>query len=711
MASRAGRVRELLESTLSAYALLVFGSGPWLGALLFAATLVHPAAGLAGAIAALGGTVTASALGYRADALRTGYYGFNAALVGLALASGRGLDLPLAALCLLGCAGAALLTAVLGDAFHRTALLPVLVLPFVTLTTGLIRAVPDTTPSALGANVSLLDLHLARVPAIETLLKSFGAIVYSPDAFTGALVLVAFVAASRIATLTALAGLGVANVVGRLLHASADGALHAAYNGALTCVAVGAYFFVPGPNSTLAAVVAAAVAAWLSLALGAILDQAHLPVLAWPFVIVSLVVIRALHLKAADRAPYPSPLPGLSPEANLEYATNLSRRFGLPGPPQFCLPFTGTWMVSQGAEGEHTHLGAYEGALDFEIVDDQNFPFRGEGLETSDYFSFGAPVLAPGTGTVVGAYDGAADGRPGDMDVERPWGNAVVIQHGPDLFSVVAHLKRGSITVRPGAFVVVGQVVGACGASGRSPRPHLHLQAQRSAELGAPAVPLRLLSFTAVSQTNAASVHFHAIGLPHEGDRVAPAEPHPIVQTWATLSPGTEARLDDEVTGQLMRLRSEITPLGDRFLRDEGTGDRLYFTTGAGGLAFTTYSGRPAGPLRALFLAMPRLPSVQAARVEFDDQPPISILVPSPVRWLVESLRLVADPLRTRAVISLTSTPDEVKVTTQAGAGLGEKFDLAFSGRVELDAAGLRFLEVTDLRRAARPLVRARRAA
>lgn len=41
----------------------------------------------------------------------------------------------------------------------------------------------------------------------------------------------------------------------------------------------------------------------------------------------------------------------------------------------------------------------------------------------------------------------------------------------------VCHLQRGSVQVRQGQRVRVGQTLGRCGNSGNSTEPHVHLQA------------------------------------------------------------------------------------------------------------------------------------------------------------------------------------------------------------------------------------------
>ncbi|GAA3731671.1 murein DD-endopeptidase MepM/ murein hydrolase activator NlpD [Spinactinospora alkalitolerans] len=60
-----------------------------------------------------------------------------------------------------------------------------------------------------------------------------------------------------------------------------------------------------------------------------------------------------------------------------------------------------------------------------------------------------------------------------------PWllfGNHVVIDLGGGVHAVLAHLRRGTIRVRPGDRVTGGQPIGQCGNSGNSSEPHLHFQ-------------------------------------------------------------------------------------------------------------------------------------------------------------------------------------------------------------------------------------------
>ncbi len=58
----------------------------------------------------------------------------------------------------------------------------------------------------------------------------------------------------------------------------------------------------------------------------------------------------------------------------------------------------------------------------------------------------------------------------------RILGNHVVLDLGDEVYAALAHLRRGSVRVRPGDRVAAGQQLAACGNSGNSTEPHLHFQ-------------------------------------------------------------------------------------------------------------------------------------------------------------------------------------------------------------------------------------------
>lgn len=91
------------------------------------------------------------------------------------------------------------------------------------------------------------------------------------------------------------------------------------------------------------------------------------------------------------------------------------------------------------------------------------------------------PLLAPCDGRVVHVVNDVADNAAfGD---HRPYGlgNHVVICAGDDVYLVMGHMRQGSVVVVPGQHVLKGDAVGRVGNSGWTERPHVHLQAMRSA--------------------------------------------------------------------------------------------------------------------------------------------------------------------------------------------------------------------------------------
>jgi len=110
------------------------------------------------------------------------------------------------------------------------------------------------------------------------------------------------------------------------------------------------------------------------------------------------------------------------------------------------------------------------------------------GLRPADpnrYVSFGTELLAPCAGRVARIQDGVPDNQVPVMNREQMAGNFIAIDCG-DFHLILAHLRPGTIRVREGQAVVVGDVLGELGNSGNSSEPHLHIHAQRGLPEAAP---------------------------------------------------------------------------------------------------------------------------------------------------------------------------------------------------------------------------------
>ena len=120
--------------------------------------------------------------------------------------------------------------------------------------------------------------------------------------------------------------------------------------------------------------------------------------------------------------------------------------------------------------------------------------------EPDPFPAFGREVLAPCDGVVVDAHDGEADhevrrsqlalagylfsqvSRYRRGGIRAITGNTVSIRRGDGLVVSVCHLLRGSLGVAVGDRVRAGTRIGACGNSGNSTQPHVHLQVTDSAD-------------------------------------------------------------------------------------------------------------------------------------------------------------------------------------------------------------------------------------
>lgn len=143
--------------------------------------------------------------------------------------------------------------------------------------------------------------------------------------------------------------------------------------------------------------------------------------------------------------------------------------------------------------GIETNSSRY--AYDLSIVDAQGELHRGSGERLEEWYGWGTPVYASGSGTVVAVVDTVSDNplQNGQVVVPNPMsytklddftGNNIAIDHGNGEFSVIGHLKHGSVKVHLGDWVEQNQIVAEMGLSGSTSFPHVHYQLQTGVASG-----------------------------------------------------------------------------------------------------------------------------------------------------------------------------------------------------------------------------------
>ena len=176
----------------------------------------------------------------------------------------------------------------------------------------------------------------------------------------------------------------------------------------------------------------------------------------------------------------------------------------------YLLPFEGEWTVFNGGTSVVTSHSwdviPQRYAYDFIITDSANNSFKDNGKTNSNYYCFEKNILAPADGTVISVFDECADNKILPFGLINRYindirGNYVVIKHCGDEFSVLAHLRQGSVKVTKGQLVKRGDIIAKCGNSGRSSEPHLHFQVQRGSNFfSSIGLPVKFSNFSNCNQ-------------------------------------------------------------------------------------------------------------------------------------------------------------------------------------------------------------------
>ncbi|MEK4566892.1 M23 family metallopeptidase [Alkalihalobacillus sp. FSL R5-0424] len=153
---------------------------------------------------------------------------------------------------------------------------------------------------------------------------------------------------------------------------------------------------------------------------------------------------------------------------------------------EYIMPISSEWFVFWGGSNVfinyHYELTSQRYAYDLVQLNNHS-TFTNEGLRNSDYYAFDSHIVSPADGTVITIQNNMVDNEPGQVDKENVLGNFIVIEHEHQEYSLIAHLKKESISVKEGDQVKKGQYLGRCGNSGNSTEPHIHFQVMNSYDI------------------------------------------------------------------------------------------------------------------------------------------------------------------------------------------------------------------------------------
>ncbi|NOQ35168.1 MAG: peptidoglycan DD-metalloendopeptidase family protein [Methylococcaceae bacterium] len=491
-------LKELIQELALGYGWVSLLPSQKAGALLFLITFIEPQLGTLSLVGAVCAWYAGALAG--ANKIERPICVFNGLLIGLYIAYVWHISASAIALTVMGGVFAGWITVVLGRLVWSSVQLPILSLPF---------ALVAMLTSAAGSSLTTLQYNPYLAPPamfgnqVDKFFSAIGNFYFLPNPFIGLLIACIIFICSRYYLLLALLGYITALSWLKFMGAAPEYLANTAWdsNAILASLLVGGLFASPSLLTACLGVLAAIMACWMSLALGRMVEVVPLVPFSSPFVLASWLVLYAVvrNTQLTNRF---NILLADFPERSFERTMINMGRTGDSGSISLALPFMGIWTVSQGFSGEYTHRGAWRYALDF-IVMKNDKSYTGKGNQLDDFYAYNLPVLSPVYGQVWRVVNDIPDNQVGTVNVTANWGNCVVIRLNSGLFVIVAHLKPNSVAVYQGAWVSVGDLIGYCGNSGRSPQPHIHLHVQTADDSVSPTIPFHLASVLISDKTEA----------------------------------------------------------------------------------------------------------------------------------------------------------------------------------------------------------------
>lgn len=636
-------INEIFTSSLNSYSMVFFSKNHLLSVILILVSFFDIYAGVAGLMSVLSANLMARFLGLNHYNIASGFYGFNALLVGMGLGIAIQPSLPFYAI-LLFIAFATLFLSIAFEGIMGKYGLPYLTIPFllaIWLAELAIRSYTELQPSEAGIYTmntmyarggdTILQIYkwfgdVSWPMAVKTYFKSLGAIFFQYHLLAGLLIALGLLIYSRIAFMLSLLGFGAAwlfyLLIGANMHELDYGFI--GFNHILTAIALGGFFMIASQWSMLWVLLLTPVVSIVITGVSTLLLPYQLTVYSFPFNAVVLIFLYSMKFRERMLLkPETVVVQHFSPEENLYMGMNARERFRNQLYMQFGLPFYGAWQVSQGHNGNPTHRDDWKEAWDFVVCDENDSEFSGDGSKTGDYFCFGKPVLAPADGWIEEVVDMIEDNEPGDYNLEQNWGNTVIIKHAEGLYSKLSHLKKQSVLFPRGTFVYKGQIIAYCGNSGRSPFPHLHFQFQSTPFIGSQTLKYPFAQYI-ISNNN---FSLRLSGIPEERQLVQNIEPDPALSEAFNFVPGEVIAysIDDMDTVE-GKWSIQTDMLNNRYLECMKTGAKAYFRYESKLFYFTHFKGSRKSLLFNFYLAAYKVPLGFYKNMPVEDVFPPTIL-------------------------------------------------------------------------------------
>ncbi len=599
------------EGLLHSYSQIFFSLDKVFAVILLLCSFIDPFVGISAILAGVVAILTAYFLGFDHKNIREGMYSFNSVMVGMVMAVYYDMNLPFILMLVLMAVFTLFFTLAINAQLSKYGL-PIMSIPFLfgvwtvllvgrefgglQLTERGIYTINELWGYGGETLVGLYEYvdSIPIPPIIDVYLKSLGAIFFQFNVLAGLVIMVGLIRFSRIAFVLSLVGF----FSGYLFFGFMEGEfshLHYSYIGfnfILSAIALGGFFLIPSRGTFILVALASPLTAILIAAIANVFTVVQLPVYSLPYNVLVLIILYVLKLRLVPRGLTPTTDQSYSPETNLYRFQNQQERYANETYFHIYLPFFGEWTISQGHDGDITHKGEWKEAFDFVIEDEDNKTYQGPGTRLEDFYGYNRPVMAPQAGWVAEVENDVDDNNVGSVNLDKNWGNTVVIKHGEGLFTKLSHLKKGSVKVEVGEQVKKGQVIGSLGNSGRSPEPHIHFQMQATPYIGSKTLKYPVAYY--MEKTPSGPI-FHSFDYPKEGQAISNVKMNPLLKKAFDLIPGM--RLTMESDGEIFEWEIFTDAYNLTYIYCHTTEAYAYFVNNETLFYFTRFIGDKQSPL------------------------------------------------------------------------------------------------------------------
>lgn len=614
-------IKRFVTAFVNGYSEIFLLKNPIAGLVILLTTLCDQGVGLSGIISVLAAFLFSRFIKFDQYFLDYGHYVYNPLFVGLGV--GYIYKLSFLSVILACCAGILtfLITIALANVLFYYFKLPVLSIPFV-IVGSLIYLSSLPFYKLYGTGFALHDGILSATVLLPLWLagffKALGAILFLPYVIPGIILALVLFFSSRIIFFLALLGYYTGTIFMGLLTGSFEYAFQDTFyfNFILISIALGGIFIIPSVRSYILAFLAVFISVFLVKGIEVLFSIFVIPGLTLPFNLVTLIFLYALKVIY-----YPDLTTAFKniPEETLNYyLSNIKRYSGSIN--CISLPFGGRWTVWQGFHGKWTHIDSMQYAYDFIITDEENKSFQNSGQDLGDYYAYKKVIIAPISGKVIKVVNHLQDNPIGHSDIDHLWGNYVIIKDDRGFFIKISHFLRDSITVCEDQWIEKGAILGRCGNSGNSPQPHIHIQAQTTAESSAYTIPFSFINYLTENTLNTNSI-------PAENQVIEPLTFNKQFDLLTSLS------LDEIYSFKVNRDKKnigifavQVKVAGDGTFYLLSKNARLYF--GKNNETFFCYSIEGNNKhLQNLFMALPKLPLGYKQNIFWKDYIPLRVVL------------------------------------------------------------------------------------